>query len=163
MDDWKDVRKFTFDIVEGHDPGGYYWFRPVAIPNPEDIKDEDVIEYDEVFSIEWTEAEYLLGSFFSDYFDRDLVYNRNRHKYEGYSNTDFDAVLTHNFYTYATCKEMIAMIRKVGYALGHFPCIMANDTDTKDKIVDFHYRFADRLTSMMENNPSTDIISIMGP
>lgn len=175
---------FEIRIIEGHDPSSFFWFRPVSTMRTDKISDDEVIEYEEEFSIEESDIYCFLHYFFFKYFDNDLVYNKERFcPCLGYT-SGFDWNLTYNFYTYESLKDMIQEIRTTATMLEidcfnpildevkqYFPfqLINANNGNNEDikkntaVVIGFYNRFCDRLFQMMMNNPQASLISIMGP
>lgn len=154
---------YQIEIVEGHDPSSYFWFRPV---------------------------DCFLSYFLYKYFDANLTYNKRRYEDDlGYI-SGFEWYLTYNFYTYDVLNEMVKEIEEVASLLESdynnsrlndikkkfsiFYMCDRNDADYINRddtaipkhisvVIDFYHRFSKRITSMMENNKNTTIISIMGP
>lgn len=174
------------DILEGHisSPYPYFWFRPVMISNTAHITYKDVIGLDEEFSIEQSAVDCFLAYFLSKYFESDLIYNRNRSIYRP---MEFDWC-GQNFFTYKTVRIMLDEIIKTaelftsdynnpaltplkaeievefGY-IASPDTIIAGDTaiyNCRYILADFYRRFAARLVRMMEDNSSTDLISVEG-
>ncbi|MDE6593610.1 MAG: hypothetical protein K2K57_11190 [Oscillospiraceae bacterium] len=181
---------FKIEIVEGHDPSSYFWFRPVILKESGKILWDEVIEAEEEFSIEVEDVRCFLAYFFYKYFDKELTYNKRRYDdIEGYI-SGFEWYLTYNFYTYDTLRDMIKEILETASLLENepddprledikkeFSIFYMCSPDDPDYIngdnsavrkhihvvTDFYRRFAERLTAMMENNRDTNIISVMGP
>lgn len=181
---------YTIKIVEGHDPSSYFWFKPVIVKSSGKILWNDVIELDEVFSIEENDVDCFLAYFFFKYFDKNLSYNKRRFE-DGVGYIErFEWYLTHNFYTYEVLEKMVNEILSVAELLEsdynnpslskikerysiYYMCsrddidFVNNDNSAISKhisvVIDFYKRFAKRLTLMMKNNPETTLISIMGP
>lgn len=182
--------EFQIEIIEGHDPSSYFWFRPVILKESGKILWEDVVELEEEFSIEEEDIECFLSYFLFKYFDKNLSYNKRRFEYDlGYI-SDFEWYLTHNFYTYDTLTEMTKEIEEVATLLesdydnpclsdikenfsiynmcdqGDADYISGDDSAIQDHIsvvIDFYHRFTKRITKMMENNKDATVLSIMGP
>lgn len=182
---------FKINIIEGHDPSSYFWFRPVKIHNVEKIMWTDVEELKEEFSIEEEDIYCFLSFFFFKYFDKEYIYNKNR--YDGdFCNyiEGFEWNLTHNFFSYETLEKMLCEIEMVTKLLKkdymneklkpikerfsiYYMCDQEsseyreetpeNIEKHKDVVIDFYQRFVKRMRKMMINNSNTDIISIMGP
>lgn len=182
---------FEIKIIEGHDPSSYFWFRPVCV-NKKDriILDDDIKELDEEFSIEEGDVDCFLSYFLYKYFDKENVYNKNRYEYGiGYIR-DFEWYLTHNFFTYQSLKSMLRDIScsadwletdydtpsldklKERFSIYYMCPSDSEDYKTGNEqtirnhvtvVIDFYRRFVNRLSLMMENNPETFLISIMGP
>ncbi len=181
---------FEIEIIEGHDTSSYFWFRPVVVKNTYRVEDEDVLELNEEFSIEEDDVYCFLEYFFRKYFDEKLIYNKNRYESDDKSVEGFEWYLTHNFYTYETLYAMSEEIRQTAslletdfdspllddvkrhYAYCMCPPNRANwfSRNAPGRIYKYRYvvskfyrRFVNRLHRMMKNNPSTNLISIMGP
>lgn len=182
--------EFQIEIIEGHDPASYFWFRPVILKETGKILWDEVVELDEEFSIEEGDIDCFLSYFLYKYFDANLTYNKRRYEYdEGYI-SGFEWYLTHNFYTYDALKEMVKEIMEAASLLESdynnprlddikknfsiFYMCRQNDADYINQddtavqkhisvVIDFYHRFSKRITAMMENNTDTTIISIMGP
>ncbi len=181
------------EIVEGHAPSSYFWFKPVHVNiSYKIVMDDDIDELQEEFSIEEGYVDCFLKYFFYKYFDPDWECNKNRFEYGiGYIR-EFEWYLTHNFYTYETiekmCEEMLIKAEllecdfdnpdltklKENFSV-YYICenrdtdyIVGDNSPNAMKrhirvVVHFYRHFVKRLTQMMENNPETNIISIMGP
>ena len=164
------------EIKEGHDGSSYFWFQPVRLENKTQmIYDEDVIELKEEISIEEYDVDRFLAHFLLLYFDEESVYNKNRHECGELCYKYFEWNLVYNFYTYETMRAMLSDISntadmleenceapsldKLKYHISRYTSL----EETVDDIVDFYRRFVDRMTLMMENNPETFLISVMGP
>lgn len=180
---------FQIEIIEGHDPSSYFWFRPVILKGTGKILWNEIVELEEEFSIEEDDVDCYLSYFLYKYFDENLTYNKRRYEYGmGYIN-DFEWYLTHNFYTYDSLSEMVKEIEETAKLLEtdyfnprldeikeSYPSVdICNQSGLDNNqaeegipkhisiVIDFYYRFAKRIISMMENNKSTTVISIMGP
>ncbi len=181
---------FRIEIIEGHDPSSYFWFRPVIIKESGKILWNEVVELDEEFSIEEGDIKCFLSYFLYKYFDKNLTYNKRRYEYYlGYI-SEFEWYLTHNFYTYNVLTKIVKEIDEVASLLesdynntrlddikknysifymcypGDIDYINRDDTAIQKHIsvvIDFYHRFTKRITKMMENNKNTTVISIMGP
>lgn len=182
---------FEISIIEGHAPSSYFWFQPVCVNNKDRIiLNDDVEELGEEFSIEEGDIDCFLSYFFYKYFDKENIYNKNRYEYGiGYIR-DFEWYLTHNFFTYQALKVMLQDVScsadmletdydnplldnlKERFSIYYMcPCDsddykLGNDQAIRSHVavvIDFYRRFVNRLTLMMENNPETFLISIMGP
>lgn len=186
-----DSNKFSIEIIEGHDSSSYFWFNPVLVKESSKIiLDDDIHEFDEEFSIEQGDIECFLVYFFFKYFDENLLINKNRYEYGMGFIHDFEWHLTHNFYTYATLNKMAEAILSIANLLESdydntilsdvkkgFSIFYMCNRDYEDYkagddsaienhvgvVIDFYRRFAHRLKKMMESNPQTEIISIVGP
>lgn len=183
--------KFEIEIKEGHDYSSYFWIRPVTIKLGEKIRYYDnVTELDEVISIEEGDVECFLRYFFYNHFDNELIFNKRRYE-DGLGYIDgFEWYLTYNFYTYERIRAMAEDINKTAELLKtdfdnpslaelkkdfsiFYMCpsddkdyIEGNSENIKnhiDVVIDFYGRFTKRILQMLNNNPETDIISIMGP
>lgn len=182
--------KFEIEIKEGHDSSSYFWFRPVTVKLGEKIRDEDVTEFDEEFSIEESDVECFLAYFFYKHFDNELIYNKRRFEDGlGFIN-GFEWYLTYNFFTYESVRALAEDIEGVAELLKSdfdnpaltdvkksFSIFYMCPSDDKDYIegnsanigkhigvvINFYKRFAKRILQMLDNNPDTDLISIMGP
>lgn len=182
--------EFQIEIIEGHDPSSYFWFRPVILKESGKILWDEVVELEEEFSIEEGNVECFLSYFLEKYFDKNLTYNKRRYDYYfGYID-NFEWHLTHNFYTYSAVVEMVKEINKAASLLRvdynnpqlddvkrHFSifymcrqndaAFINGDVSAIQKhisvVIDFYHRFAKRITAMLENNKDATIISIMGP
>lgn len=182
--------EFQIEIIEGHDPSSYFWFRPVILKESGKILWDEVVELEEEFSIEEGDVECFLSYFLEKYFDNNLTYNMRRYEhYIGYID-GFEWHLTHNFYTYNTLIEMIKEINKVASLLEvdydnpqldnvkkHFSIFyMCQQSDAAyingdvsaiqtyiSVVIDFYHRFTRRIIAMLENNENTSVISIIGP
>lgn len=182
--------KFEIEIKEGHDYSSYFWFRPVKIKLAEKITDEDVTEFDEEFSIEEGDVECFLAYFFYKHFDNELPCNKRRYEYGIGFISGFEWYLTHNFFTYEGVRALAEDINNAAELLKtdfddpaladlkksfsiFYMCprddkdyIERNSANIKnhiDVVIDFYDRFTKRILQMLENNPDTDVISIMGP
>ena len=181
---------FQIEIIEGHDPSSYFWFRPVVLKEEGKILWDEVIELEEEFSVEEGDVECFLAYFLYKYFDKNLTYNKRRFEYdEGYIK-DFEWYLTHNFYTYEILEKMVRDIDEVATLLevdynnpkledvkkefSIFYMCDQSDSDYVNRdnsaiqnhiavVIDFYRRFTKRIIAMMENNKNTTVISIMGP
>lgn len=181
---------FQIEIVEGHDPSSYFWFRPVMLKETGRVLWDEVVELDEEFSIEEGYIDCFLSYFLYKYFDANLTYNKRRYEYYMGYISGFEWYLTHNFYTYDVLNEMVKEILEVAALLESdynnprlddikkkfsifYMChqrdvdyINGDDNAIQKHIsvvIDFYHRFSKRITSMMENNKNTTVISIMGP
>lgn len=182
--------KFEIEIIEGHDSSSYFWFRPVRVLLHEKIRDEDVTELDEEFSIEEGDVDCFLSHFFYKHFDNELVYNKRRYdEFEDFI-SGFEWYLTHNFFTYERIRALAADIEHAAELLKtnyddpsleevkknfsiFYMCprddidyIEGNSENIRshvDVVTDFYKRFAKRILQMLDNNPDADLISIMGP
>ncbi|MCM1577748.1 MAG: hypothetical protein NC078_02965 [Ruminococcus sp.] len=182
--------KFEIEIIEGHDYSSYFWFRPVTVKLGEKIRDEDVTELDEEFSIEEGDVECFLAYFFCKHFDNDLVYNKRRFE-DGFGFIDgFEWYLTYNFFTYDRIRVLAEDINNTAELLrtdydnpaladvkksfSIFYMCPSDDKDYTERnsanirnhidvVIDFYNRFTKRILQMLKNNPDTDMISIMGP
>lgn len=181
---------FEIEIVEGHDPSSYFWFRPVIVDKKDKITWDNVKELDDEFSIEEGNIDCFLAYFLFKHFDSDLYYNQHRYEcYEGYIE-HFEWYLTHNFYTYETLSKMLNDIESAADMLkkdyynpmlapikerfsifymceqNHPDWINGNKMaieDHVDVVIDFYNRFVARVRKMMIDNPQTNLLSIMGP
>lgn len=182
--------KFEIEIKEGHDYSSYFWFRPVTVKLVEKIRDEDVTELDEEFSIEEGDVECFLAHFFYKHFDKELIYNKQRYE-DGLGFIEgFEWYLTYNFFTYERIRDLAEDIDRTAELLRtdfdnpalaevmksfsiYYMCPsndkdyiegnLANIKEHIDVVIDFYKRFAKRILQMLDNNPDTDLISIMGP
>ena len=184
---------FKIEIIEGSDTSSYFWFRPAIVKETERITWDEVTYLDEVFSIEEDDILDFLSYFFEKYFDNELIFNKNRVEDNDEHIIGFEWYLTDNFYTYDTLLKMTEEINAVADLLVtdyHNPClndvkkmlfhcsvVYINESDEIvgidcnestityfiPSIVDFYHRFTQRIKKMMENNKSTNIISIIGP
>lgn len=181
---------FQIEIKEGHDPSSYFWFKPVVVKDTERVTYEATIELDDEFSIEEGDVDCFLAYFLFKYFDENLIFNKNRYESYYYFQGGFEWYLTHNYYTYSTLEDMLNEISDVANRLeANFddPVLVEvkkkysifylcpqdsedwikGNTDSirkyKGLVVDFYRRFVIRLRKMMADNPSTNLISIMGP
>lgn len=183
---------YQIEIKEGHDTSSYFWFRPAIVNNLEKITYEDVELLGEEISIEEGYIECFLAYFLYKYFDEELFINKHRYEYgveDGYIQR-FEWYLTHNFYTYECMYKMLKDIEETTELLekdynnekltklkerfsifylcesNHLDYI-ARDNRSIEKhkgvIINFYTRFVERMRKMMENNPETNVISIMGP
>lgn len=121
-----------------------------------------------------------------------MFINKHRFEYgfeDGYIR-HFEWYLTHNFYTYECLQKMLEEIEQAAELLekdynnpmltrvkerfsiyymcesSHPDYIAGGDKHIekhKDVVIDFYKRFVARMRKMMENNPQTNVISIMGP
>ena len=66
---------FEIEIIEGHDPSSYFWFRPVIVHNTEKVTWKATEELKEEFSVEEGDVDCFLSYFLFKYFDSELVYN----------------------------------------------------------------------------------------
>lgn len=176
------------EILEGHvsspSPYSYFWFRPVKIPDAAHITYENVIKFDEEFSIEQSNVDIFLLYFLSKYFDGDLIYNQKR---SGADPAEFH-LCGQNFFTYETVRTMLheiiktadlfvsdyespalsAIKEEIEGEFGYWDTpntILSGDPaifNCRYIIADFYRSFAARLLQMMENNSSTDLISVEG-
>lgn len=182
---------FQIEIVEGHDPSSYFLFSPAMFKETgEEVLWDEAVEMDEGFSIEEGDIYCFLSYFLYKYFDENLTYNKRRYEYgEGYV-SGFEWYLTDNFYTYDVLNEMVKEILEVASLLESdynnprlddikkkfsiFYMCPRSDADYFNRdasaiqkhisvVIDFYHRFSKRITSMMENNKNTTVISIMGP
>lgn len=182
--------KFEIEIIEGHDSSSYFWIRPVTIKLGEKIRDDDVTELEEEISIEEDDVESFLAYFFRKHFDNELIYNKRRYDdCEGFID-GFEWFLTYNFFTYEDIRAMAEDINKTAELLktdyddpslagvkksfsifgmcsredkGYGDNSPENIRNHIDAVIDFYNRFSKRILQMLDNNPRTDIISIMGP
>lgn len=182
----------TIEIKEKHDPSSYFRFQPVIIEKGSKITWEDAKCLEEKFLIEQGYIECFLFYFLKKYFDENLLYNRERYdEYGGYIR-HFEFYLTDNFYTYETLDKMcdeildVAQLLETDYDNAQLDSIKdffsiyylcdeedpdyQNCDSPKEAIqrhvgaaIDFYRRFVDRLRKMMKNNPSTELISVVGP
>lgn len=181
--------KFEIEIKEGHDYSSYFWFRPVMVPLREKIRDDDVTELDEEFSIEEEDVDCFLAHFFYKHFDSELAYNKNRYDEFGFI-SGFVWNLTYNFFTFDGIRALAADIEGAAELLEkdydnpaldevkkrfsiYYMCphddidyIEGNSENIRnhaDVVTDFYRRFAKRILQMLDSNPDADLISIMGP
>ena len=181
---------FEIEIIEGHDPSSYFWFRPVIVHNTEKVTWKATEELKEEFSVEEGDVDCFLSYFLFKYFDSELVYNKNRFESGYFFSGGFEWYLTHNYFTYDTLREMLSEMSRVSDLLDrnfddpsldrvkerysiYYLCpqdsedwITGNNAAIQKYshlITDFYKRFISRLTKMMDNNTSTNLISIMGP
>lgn len=181
---------FEIKIIEGHDPSSYFWFRPVRVKTTRKILWEEVEELGEEFSIEEGDVDCFLSHFLYKHFDEELAYNKNRYEYGQGFVRKFEWYLTHNFYTYETLRSMLDDIAhtadlleidydnptlndlKKRFSIYYMCPSDCEDYKSGDKqairrhigvVTNFYRRFVSRLSLMMENNPETFLISIMGP
>lgn len=108
---------FQIEIIEGHDPSSYFWFRPVILKETGKILWDEVVKLEEEFSIEEGDIECFLSYFLYKYFDENLTYNKRRYEYDVGYISDFEWYLTHNFYTYDALTEMVKEIDEVATLL----------------------------------------------
>ena len=179
--DWKAAARPVrqIPIVEGHDCSSYFWIFPVkrkedTVEEPMDDVMEDPVErlvdecLKEQISIEEDDVSQCLYYFLEKYFDRDYPYGQIR---DAYCEGGFEWNLEHNFYTYATMRQMLAEIEACAD-------LMEQDYDAAEladvkkrfwkdtratEVVDFYRRFVRRMYAMMEFAPEYDMISFMGP
>jgi len=182
--------KFEIKIIEGHNYSSYFWFKPVIIAREDKVEYDDVTELEEEFSIEEGDVECFLYYFFAKFFDKELPFNKNRYELGEYIENTFEWYLTYNFYTYETAEAMIKEILETAHLLEtdynnssleelkkdfsiYYMCPYdcpdyksGNEAAIQKHIsvvISFYRRFAERLSLMIKNNPSANIISIMGP
>ncbi len=182
--------KFEIQIKEGHDYSSYFWFRPVKVKLAEKVTEDNVTELDEEFSIEEGDVECFLAHFFYKHFDNELVYNKRRYEYGLGFIEGFEWYLTYNFFTYEGIRALAEDINNVAELLKKdfdnpiladvkksFSIFYMCPSDDKDYIegnsanirshidvvTDFYNHFTKRILQMLDNNPNTDIISVMGP
>ncbi len=109
-------------ILSGHDPGGYYWIQPVRIldyTNTHDLR--NVAELDGVeISIDEDSVLQFLLPILERHFDQNLRANSCRMAYDWdrddgseRSIEGFETILTHNFYTFDSVREMIAEMKLI--------------------------------------------------
>lgn len=181
---------FQIEIVEGHDTSSYFWFRPVILKESGTILWDEVVRFEEEFSIEEEDVDCFLSYFFYKHFDENLTYNKRREEEIEGSISGFEWYLTDNFYTYDGLREMVKDIEEMAALLESdydnpqlddvkenfsifYMCsrededwMNPNDTSVQrhvSVVIDFYHRFAKRITAMMENNKDANVISIMGP
>lgn len=182
--------KFEIEIKEGHDSSSYFWFRPVKVRLEEKVTDDDVTELDEEFSIEEGDVECFLAYFFYKHFDNELIYNKRRYEEGMGFIAGFEWYLTYNFFTYESIRTLAEDIENAARLLREdfdnpiladlkksfsifYMCprddkdyIEGNSANIRnhiDVVTDFYGRFTRRILQMLDNNPDTDLISIMGP
>lgn len=194
--EFKDKHRFL-SIIEGHDPGACFWIQPVKCHSDRCFDWESVEECSTAeISLDEYEVDGLLKHFFFQFFDATLIYNQQRKAEWSRSGREcepasFEWNLTHNFYTYASMRQMIAEIAHVADLLESdevysIPAeIYQNDAASlidedspKDLpfenqlqfiqahlsvLVDYYRRFACRIEKMLDENPEWPLISIMGP
>ncbi len=162
----------------------------VAKKMPPDKDGVRIAELDEDFSIEEGDVECFLAHFFYKHFDNELIYNKRRFKDGlGFIN-GFEWYLTYNFFTYESVRALAEDIDSVAELLkadfdnpaltdakksfsifymcpsddkGYIEVNSASIRKHIDVVIDFYKRFANRILKMLDNNPDTDLISIMDP
>ena len=181
-----DKPNVQLEIREGRVSSPYPHFRfcPVKISNTAHITRENIVELGEEFSIEQSTVDVFLAYFLSKHFDGDLIYNKNR---TGLNPTEL-YWCGQNFFTYKSVYAMLSEITKIAdlFAADYDdPALAAikeeievefgywdapNTMLTGDPAIfncryilaDFYRSFATRLSKMMENNPSTNLICVAG-
>ena len=181
---------FQIEIIEGHDPSSYFWFRPVILKETGLILWKDVTELEEEFSIEDGVVECFLSYFLCKYFDQELTYNNRRYEPGEGHIVGFEWNLIHNFYNYEALRKMAKEIEDVANLLevdydnpqldgikNKFSIFYICDEDDLDYAnrdntaiqkhvsvaIDFYRRFTKRIIKMMNNNKNATAISVMGP
>ena len=116
------------EIVEGHDPGAYFWIMPVRvidITSRTDVMDNQEVMRDQQISIEEDIVRDFLYPIFKRHFDNDLPENAGRddeYLPEHYkSGIAFEWNLTDNFYTLDSIKKMLADICDIARLLREKP------------------------------------------
>ena len=181
---------YQIEIIEGHGCSSF-WLCPVIPKEQGEIGQwEDVTRLEEEISIDEDDVWCFLYYFFAKYFDSDLTYNKRRRGDEGEPLSRFEWNLEHNFYTYGTLRKMLGEIQKTADLLecdwenprldevkknfsilymchpDHEDYLNRNESAVKTHIsvvTDFYRRFVKRLSTMMDNNPDTNVLSVMGP
>lgn len=181
---------FSIEIKEGRDSSSYFLFMPIMINDNQNMELDDDVEREEVFSIEEDNVDCFLAYFLFKYFDENLVYNKNRYEEGEIYIKGFNWYLTPNYFTYDVINKMlgeimcVAKLLKTDYdnvSLNEIKkrfsiCYMcpsdSDDYKNENKesiknnisvVIDFYDRFVARLQKMMDNNPNTDLICIIGP
>lgn len=120
----KGVIDISLEIIEGHDPGSYFWIFPVKILRNHDIWRDEVEQLPDEISIEEDYVHDFLLDFFNKYFDDDLDINEERIMFfadeenDGHSYINgLDWNLEYNFYTYDTIRLMLEDIEKTAELL----------------------------------------------
>lgn len=109
---------FEIEIKEGHDCSSYFWIRPVRVEAKGKILWDKTAYMGEEISIEESDVDCFLAYFFYKFFDKELLYNKNRwDECEGEFITDFEWWLTDNFYTYETMRKMLEEITQAALML----------------------------------------------
>ena len=169
------------EIIVGHDPSSYFWFRLAKCHSKSYIQWDDVELSKYELSVEEGDVEDLLYYFLKKYYDKELVYNRCQAEdgafpYERRCRPAvFEWYLEHNFYTKTTVRTMLDDISAVADALEifdnpHIPeellnskCVYFADAESAETAVAFYRRFIDLMTNMMDENPEWPLLSVMGP
>ena len=127
-------REHLLEIVEGHDPGAYFWIMPIRvidINKRTDSMDNQEAMRDQEISIEEDIVRDFLYLIFRRHFDNELPENAGRDREylpEHYkSGIAFEWNLTDNFYTLDNIREIIVDIRNVSRLLRDDP-----DTEALD-------------------------------
>lgn len=166
------------EIQEGHNPSAYFWIRPVSVVMHKKKKGLSVLEFEEEISIMEEAIDRFLKYFFDWYFEPELLCNARRYQNGRYVK-GFEWYLTDNFYAYECmdimlCEiEMMADLLESDYDNDSLKELKQyfwktapwyeNINYSTEEIVDFYRRFVMRMRRMMQNNPQTKWISIMGP
>lgn len=110
----RDIFEKEIEIIDGHDCSSYFWIKPVRVIDFSDTNGVDnVAEMDSAeISIEQDDVEQYLMPFLYKHYDKELEVNKKRNPEKKYLNPGaFDDCLTHNFYTYASIRNMLKDIK----------------------------------------------------
>ncbi len=127
--------KPLLEIIEGRDPGAYFWIMPmnvIDVNKRTDVMDNHQTLESQLICVEEDIVDDFLYQIFRRHFDNDLPENANRDEEyapEHYkSGIAFEWYLTDNFYTLKCMEEVLADIRQVSKQI---------QTDPKDSSLDF--------------------------
>lgn len=181
------------EIIEGHNYADYFWIRPVVFIEHEAEEDVEVRELKDELSIQESDVESFLAYFFYKYYDNSLKYNSLIEPLFHSRESGFEWYLTYNFFTYETinkmCDEILEMAdlfendynnTKLIPFKKHFTFCYQCDIDCGIRkgdgweclfnveknigiVIRFYRRFVKLIREIMEKNPQTHFISIMGP
>lgn len=149
-------------ILIGHDGGDSTWIQAVNVKISDRITTEDVEEVGKEISIYNPFFWRVLGRLFKEYFDPELIANKNRFtrafEDEGRFLKTFEYdILEYNFYTYEDMNRIIkrleAGIKKGGRLISQW---FEEDNDVEQLLT-----LAAHLREIMEENPDADYISVL--
>jgi len=184
------IKSNYIEIIDGHDTGGVFWFRPCNVDltdykGARDYWDQVTESADEISIDDFVFDDYL-AYFFLQVFDENLDANKLRYNSEEERLVSFGWNLDHNFYTREQMTAVLEMIWQLITRMENaekeevkkaYPVLETEYCKPLDVVAaiydnpnyhpcaahDFYVRFIRKINDMMEKNPEMKYFSVMGP
>jgi len=184
------IKTNFIEIIDGHDTGGVFWFRPcdVDVTDNKGKKDywEQVVRAENEISVDEIYFDDLLAYFFLQEFDEELDANKIRYDSENYRIEGFGWNLDYNFFTIEQVKKVVDKMTAFALAMESqekeeiakdYPILETKYCKSLDivsdvynnanhnpcAVHDFYLRFISKIMDMIDKNPNMKYFSVMGP